>query len=70
MNEELITWIETARTQEELAMAPKGCREQALAAHPALRANDAFNVALCAQSYFNARGHVRHPVLGRVWLYR
>jgi hypothetical protein len=65
MNEERITWIETARTHEELATATEGYREQALAAHPALRANGAFNVALRAHSYFNALAHVRHAVIGR-----
>jgi len=65
MDEERITWIEAARTQEELATATEGYREQALAAHPALRADDAFNLALRAHSYFNALGHVRRAVIGR-----
>jgi hypothetical protein len=65
MNEERIAWIEKARTLKELSTATEGYREQALAAHPALRANGVFNVAMRAHSYFDALEQVRHAVLGR-----
>jgi hypothetical protein len=65
-NEERITRIQISKTHQELNQALHGFREHAIATHPGLALNYAFNLALDRNQYFHALCDIKRAARG-VW---